>query len=436
MELQEMPHDFRCERSVLGLLLLGENELIEILPRCNSNLFFLERNQVIFQAIRRLYLENKGVDLITVRDELLRAKKMEIVGEVDYIAALVDGIPRGGKALAELKVLQDLAERRDCIRLAARIQVEAGDLQFENVPARASEQFQDIGRRVDESIVGCKEVFEETIKAMENIQTSGSTLAGLTTGLSFLDDFMGGYPRSALTIVAARPSIGKSAFCINSAMRAAFKGKKVAIFSLEDTRISTAKRMLCALARVDGMRVMKGLLSKKDWTAIIEAQSEISQTTMFFNDRPQKIEEICNGARRIKHEHGLDMLIVDYLQLILGDMHESRNVTVAYWTRSLKMLAQELEISLLLVSQLNRAPEAAGRSPRLADLRESGAIEQDADLVALMHRDFKKEKEKKIPFYEPRPVILNIAKNRNGPIGTFEETLNFIPAYTLFFESK
>lgn len=430
-----LPTDPACERSVLGILLFGGNELIAYLPRCNPNLFFEERNQVIFTAIRRLYMENKGVDLITVRDELVRAKKMEIVGEADYVAALMDGIPRGHKPLAELEVLRNLAERRDCMRLAARIQIDAADLDMENVPEKASERFQDIGRRVDENIKDCKEVMEETIQAIENIQTSGSTLAGVTSGLSFLDDFIGGFPRSALTIVAARPSIGKSAFCINSAMRAAFKGKKVAIFSLEDTRISTAKRMLCALARVDGSRVMKGTMRKAEWGRIIEAKTELSQTNLFFNDRPQTIEEICNGARRIKHEHGLDVLIVDYLQLILGDSRESRNVTVAYWTRSLKMLAQELEIALLLVSQLNRAPEAAGRLPRLADLRESGAIEQDADLVALMHRDFKKEKEANLTFFEPRPVILNIAKNRNGPIGTFEETLNFIPAYTLFFES-
>lgn len=431
--MPSLPTNPAAERSVLGIMLLGRNDIMEFLPRCSPTYFFEERNQVIFKAIRRLYMENKGIDLITVRNELLRSKKMEMV-EAEYLAALYDNIPRGYKPREELKILQDLAERRDCMRLAARVQIEAADLDEKHVPEKAVERFQNIGRRADENIKDCKEVMEEAIQAIEHIQTSGSTLAGVTTGLAFLDNLVGGFPRSALTVVAARPSVGKSSFCINSAIRAALKGKKVGIFSLEDTNTSIAKRILCSLTRVDGAKVMRGELRGKEWADFVEAQNEIVQTKLFFNDKPQRIEEICNGARRIKHEHGLDMLVVDYLQLILGEIRESRNVQIMQWTRSLKMLAQELEIALVLVSQLSRAPEAAGRRPRLADLRESGAIEQDADLVALMHREFKDEK--KLRVFEPRPVILIVAKNRNGPIGVFEEKLNFIPAFTLFFESQ
>lgn len=428
-----LPSDTGAERAILGIMLLGGDGVMEILPECSPTLFSDVRNQFIFKAIRSLFLNNRGINLITARDELRRQKTLEEAGGVDYLAALSDGVPHGYKARDEIRILKDLAERRECIRLAAKVQKEAYDLAQECVPQRASENFQSIGRRSDENIKPCQEVLSSTVTAMEGIQKSGETFTGITTGLGFLDRFHGGFPRSALTIIAARPSIGKSSFCINAAVRAALKEKTIAFFTLEDTNTSLAKRILCFLARVDGMRIMRGELKPMEWQKLIEAKNEVMKTKMFFNDAPQKIEEICNGARRIKHEHGLDVLVVDYLQLILGEIRESRNVQIAQWTRSLKMLAQELDIALLLVSQLNRAPEAAGRRPRLSDLRESGAIEQDADLVLMLHRKF--EKEKDLHVTEPRHVELLVAKNRNGPTGIFSERLNFTPAYTLFFES-
>lgn len=429
-----MPNDLNAERSVLGVLLLGLRGAEEVLPKCRASLFYYEPNRLIFRAVRSIFLHNKGIDLITIAHELERNKDLETAGGQDYLASLIDGIPRAYRVEAELRILENLRERRDCIRFAAEVQEDAADLMKENVPEKAIEGFRIIGRTREVEIVDCPKVMQDTIDAIEGIQKSGATIAGITTGLDFLDHFFGGFPRAALTIVAARPSFGKSAFCINAAMRASLKGKCIGFFSLEDTNVSVAKRMLCAHARVSGSTVMRGELRSEQWHEIVQSQSEISQKKFFFNDKPQRIEELCNGARRVNFEHGLDLLVIDYLQLILeSEIRENRNVQIAHWTRTLKMLAQELNIALVLVSQLSRANEAAGRRPRLSDLRESGAIEQDADLVIFLHRIL--ENEKNLRANEPRPVELIVAKNRNGPTGFFDKKLEFIPAFTLFFES-
>lgn len=428
----QIPHNLDTERAVLGAVLVDQKKADELFLQCTAKDFYHRNHRVIFGALKVLYEKDGSLDLVSVTDKLKDLAALEEAGGAAYVSSLVDGMPRAFRLDYHIEKLREKRQRRELIQAGEIIKQQAFDMGSENVVEEAQVALSRIADTSRKDFFGIEELLDQVVKKAEQIQKSGGMLIGPPTGLLCFDKLVGGIPPSSLTIVAARPSVGKSSFCMNVAVNAALADNKVAIFSIEDTLLSLGQRMLCSLARVDGMNMMRGKLSNAEWGWLKAAEAKLEKLKIYSDDTPPTITDLKAKARRIKAKHGLDLIVVDYLQLMIGGDQENRNLQVAEWTRDLKSLAKELDVSLLVASQLSRASEAAGRRPRLSDLRDSGAIEQDADMVILLHDP----KVDGFKIFDPRPLEVAIAKNRNGPKGIFDDQILFIPAYTLFIEKE
>jgi replicative DNA helicase len=440
-----MPHSVEAERAVLGSVLLRNRESELAFERLRPDSFYHAPHRRIFEAMERIRAsEIPTMDLITLRDDLSKRGFLEEAGGADYLASLVDGLPKELAVHAYVEVVRKKYILRELIKRSEATIAECfkQEQETETVLGEAEKKVFQLAEeliRLDYVHVGS--LTEEVLQKTEDMTKHGAPV-GVPTGFTDFDHLTGGLQASNLVVIAARPSVGKTTFCLNVAANAALReGKTVAVFSLEDSRDNIVRRMLCTVAKVDAEKVSRGRgINREDWANLIRAEAELRQAPLYIDDSPSTIFQVGPKARRLQRKHGLDLLIVDYLQLILSPSEirfENRTLEIAAYTRYLKNLAKELKIPVIAVSQLNRAPEQRpDHRPRLADLRESGAIEQDADLVAFLYRPdmYKRgrngDRGEASPSEESPVSELIIAKHRNGPTGVVQ--LVFIPRQTRF----
>jgi replicative DNA helicase len=428
-----LPHNAEAERTVLGAVLVDNaafNSAAELLTRDD---FHREAHRRIFDAMAALAERSQPIDLVTLKDELVRASSLEAVGGAAYRGGLMDGLPRITNVEHWSRIIKEKAVLRSLIHAGNRIVQSAFEAEDEAafILDRAEKAIFDIAEhRIRQGFVGIREIVKESFRTIDQLSQSRDLVTGLPTGFVDLDERTSGLQKGDLIIVAARPAMGKTSFCLNIAQHAALHaGETVGLFSLEMSKEQLVLRMLCADARVDSHRLRTGNLQEKDWTRLAKAYADLSAAKIFIDDSATLTPlEMRAKARRLKAEHGLGLIIVDYLQLVSGSGRtENRQQEISSISRSLKGLSKELSVPVIALSQLSRAPEArTDRRPQLADLRESGAIEQDADIVMFIYRE-----EEYKPSDENRGIAeIIIGKQRNGPTGTLK--LAFIKEFTRF----
>ncbi|MFQ5966075.1 MAG: replicative DNA helicase [Acidimicrobiia bacterium] len=425
------PHNLEAEESVLGAVMLSSDAANVVMDRLESDDFYVPAHQAIFEAIVQLYNENQPIDAVTVSDILRRKEELERVGGVGVLTGLIDSVPTASNVGYYTDVVEETSLRRGMIRagavisdLALEAEGEIGDLldQAEQTVLGVAQQ------RVGDGLQPVRPMLEGVLEKIEEMAESGSDLTGLATGFHDLDRKLAGLQNSNLIVVAARPSMGKSAFLLNVAHNVAAKGEVVAVFSLEMSREEIVQRLLCSVGRVDSMKLRTGNLGPL-WQRVVTAASRLYKIPIYMDDAAQvTVTDIRAKCRRLKRSMGLGLVVVDYLQLMSGLRRENRQQEIADISRSLKELARELDVPIMAASQLNRALEQReDKRPRLADLRESGALEQDPDVVMFIYRH---------EYYHPDDVEskgiaeMLIAKHRSGGIGKIDMT--FLPEFTLF----
>jgi replicative DNA helicase len=428
-----MPRNLEAEQSVLGAILLDEQCLDSVLDILSVEDFYHEGHRVVFEAMCRMVDRARPIDLVTLNEELARSGVLEKAGGMPYVAQLADGMPRTVNVEHYATIVRERGTLRALIRGSE--QIIENCLASDEEPAEILDKAENIVFQISEGRQrsGFSELsglVQEGLKKLEEAQQQGSGYGGLATGFERLDELTDGLQAGELIIVAARPSMGKTAMALNIAQHAALRlGKNVAIFSLEMSASQLAQRMLCTRARVDSQKVRRKLLRPEDWQKLAEAAGRLSSAGIFIDDSPGiNVLEIRTKSRRLKMEKGLDLVIVDYLQLMQGvGRFENRNLEVSAISRSLKGLAKELDVPLIALSQLSRAPESrSNRRPQLSDLRESGSLEQDADVVAFIYRE---EQHNPTDENEGQAELI-LSKQRNGPTDNVE--LVFIKEYTCF----
>jgi replicative DNA helicase len=430
---RSLPHNLEAEKAVLGAVLIHNEQFNIAVELINAQDFYRHAHQQIFDKMVSLSERNEGIDLVTLKEELDRAGNLNEVGGPAYIAALVDGVPKSTNVEYYAKIVKEKATLRSLIGSANKILTTAYQAE-----ADASEQLDLAGQAIfqitDDRLKGGFESLGDLVpggfKTLEKLQEQQSFLTGVPSGFTELDRLTSGFQPSDLVIIAARPSMGKTSLALNIAQHVGTKTEKtVGVFSLEMSKQQLFLRMLTAEARIDSQKFRGGFLSSEDYKKLSEALGALGESKVFIDDSASiSVLEMRAKARRLKQEHGLDLLIIDYLQLMQGrGRFENRNLELASISRSLKSLAKELEAPVVALSQLSRAPESRSEHrPQLSDLRESGALEQDADVVLFIYREDQ---------YDSKPENENtaeviIGKQRNGPIGTVR--LAFLKKITRF----
>lgn len=428
------PHNIEAEQSVLGSMLLDKNAIADVTEvLSNGEEFYKESHRILFQAILEIYNKDEPVDMITLVDLLRSRSLLEAVGGLSYISAIVTSVPTTTNAKYYAKIVKEKALLRRLILASNEIMEkcyqEPDDV--EEVLGLAEKSIFDISQNKSHTdFEPISSIILKSFDSIEHLSKTKGEITGIPSGFVDLDRKTSGFQKGDFVLVAARPSMGKTAFVLNIALHAALRAKKsVAVFSLEMSKEQLAYRMLCAEANIDMLKLRTGDLDDEDWYRLARAAGPMSESKIFIDDTPGiSINEMRSKCRRLKIEKGLDIIIVDYLQLMSGSRRtENRQQEVSEISRALKALAKEMEAPVIALSQLSRAPEArSDHRPMLSDLRESGSIEQDADVVMFLYRDeyYHKDSEKK----NIAEVI--IAKQRNGPTGTVE--LIWLGQYTRF----
>jgi replicative DNA helicase len=426
------PHNIEAEQSVLGSILLDRDAIIRIATSLRSEDFYHPANATIYQAIRDLYERREPTDILTLSDELGRREQIDQVGGLAYLASLMDAVPTAVHVEYYARIVERTATLRRLIDAGASI-VSIGfrdDLDVEDALDMAERTVFDVAqRRTTTEFVQIQSVIEELFDKLDTLQQDRGSLVGIPTGFVELDRLTGGFQRSDLIIVAARPSFGKSSFALGLAHTAAVHhGKTVGIFSLEMQAEQVVQRILSIETNVDIHKLRVGNISDREWSSLSRALGRVGVSPIFIDDSPTVgVMDIKSKARRLQAEHGLDLVIVDYLQLIQGQRSENRVQQIAEISRGMKALARELNVPVIALSQLSRAIEnRTGHRPMLSDLRESGSIEQDADIVLFIHREDKFD-----PDTDRKNVAeIILAKHRNGP--TDEFSVHFFPKTARF----
>ena len=434
-----LPHNLEAERSVLGAILLDNHALNTAVERLRSEDFFLPQHRHIFDRMVELGEHQQGIDLVTLCEELTRMGHLEAAGGVAYVSQLADGIPRVSNVEHYARIVKEKAVLRNLAYQASAIQEQAlaGGDEADLILDRAeSAIFQLAEDRVRAGLIGVKELVRDGYERLEKIFSEGKRITGLPTGYGALDNETAGLQPSELIILAARPSMGKTALALNIAENIAVRNREpVAIFSLEMSKESLLLRMLASQARVDAHKFRTGHMNRDDWGRITSSLSELGEAPIWIDDSASStVLEMGAKARRLKRDRGLSLMIVDYLQLVVPATNKrvsNRQEEVSSMSRALKGLAKELKVPVVVLSQLTRAPEREDRKPQLSDLRESGAIEQDADVVMFINRpNFYKTD---LPDEERAKAEVIIAKQRNGPTGTLPFV--FLARHTRFEEA-
>ncbi len=429
-----LPHNIDAEKSVLGSILVNNENYYRVIETLRPEDFYLDAHRVIYRKMVELIERSKAIDLITIQEELVRASQLESAGGITYLAGLLDGIPHLANIDHYIEIISEKALMRQLINSANKIMAECFDQAepAEEILDRAEQALFGLSeKRLRTGFISVKDMELPATKLLEKLYTEREMITGVATGFRDLDRMTSGLQSSDLIILAARPSMGKTALCLNIAQQVALeKNLPVGMFSLEMSKEQLLLRMLCSEARVDSHKVRTGYLSKDDFRKLIDSLGRTTQAPMFIDDSSTlTVMEMRAKCRRLKAEHGLSMIIVDYLQLMSGyGRIENRTQEISGISRGLKALAKELSVPVLALSQLSRAPEQrqGDHKPQLSDLRESGSIEQDADVVMFIYRE---------EVYKPSEenaglAELIIAKQRNGPTGVVR--LAFLREFTRF----
>jgi replicative DNA helicase len=414
-----LPNNLDAERSILGAILLDNHALNTAIENVRPEDFFLDQHRRVFTQMIALGESQQAIDLVTLTEELHRRGELEAAGGAPYLSALADGMPRVSNVEHYARIVKEKALLRNLIHATHNIQQRAmegedgADMILDNAESSIFALAED---RVKAGLIPVKDIVRDNFERLERIFREGKSITGISTGYTELDKLLSGLQNSELLILAARPSQGKTALALNLAENISIRaGMPVALFSLEMSKESLLQRLVASVAQIDAHKFRTGHLNREDWRRMTEALGTISSAPLWIDDAGStSVMEIGAKARRLKREKGLSLLIVDYLQLITArGRFNSRQEEVASISRGLKGLAKELQIPVLVLSQLTRAPEREERGPQLSDLRESGAIEQDADVVMFIYRPnfFKLDA---APEERDQAEIL-IAKQRNGP---------------------
>ncbi len=433
---KNVPQSVDAERSVLGAILVENHAINRAQEILKQDDFYREPHRKIFKVMSNLSERATAIDPVTLKEELTKSGELEAVGGPAYIASLVDGVPRSANVEYYARIVKEKAILRNLIEAGSRIitaAYEASQEVEEILDASERLIFRIAQDQLRAGFVPMKTLADENWQRIEEMHRRRELVTGLPTGFATLNEYTSGLQPSDLIVVAARPGMGKTSFSLNIAQHVGMReGKKVGVFSLEMSKEQLFLRLLTGLARVDAHRLRTGRLTKEEWDRISAAMGELATAQIFIDDTAGTTAlEMRAKSRRLKMEQGLDLIVVDYLQLMRSRAQfENRNQEISDISRSLKELAKELNVPVISISQLSRAPEQRGgdRRPQLSDLRESGAIEQDADVVMFIYRE---EVYKPTEENRGRAQIM-IAKQRNGPIGTID--MAFIREYTKFEE--
>jgi replicative DNA helicase len=419
-----LPANVEAERSILGAIMLDNLAYNEAAEHLKPEDFSLDSHRRIFTRMVDLAESSRPIDMITLVEELDRCKELETIGDVGYVSGLVDGVPDRPSIEHYIKIVRDKALLRGLIHAANAAITRASD---QSDPAEEilndaeAAIFQLSEKRIGRGFMGVQDIVKESFGSVDALLQRGQRITGLATHYTDLDEMTSGFQRADLIIIAARPSMGKTAFAMNIAENASIEDQKVVgMFSLEMSREALLLRLLCSRARVDSHKMRTGSLWRDDMTKVVHAMEQLAHAPIFIDDTPGiALSEMRAKARRLQQSQGkLDLLIVDYLQLMSGGgrRYENRTQEVSAISRGLKALAKELSVPVIALSQLSRAPESRGgdHRPQLSDLRESGSIEQDADVVAFIFREevYKQDD----PDLQGKAELI-IAKQRNGPTG-------------------
>lgn len=414
------PQDLDAERSVLGSVLLANDVLDDVISVIQSRHFYSDPHQKIFQAIHDMYEDGiRGIDAVTLGHELQKRGELEAVGGPAYLVQILETVPHAAHAEYYAKIVREKWLQRSLIDACTESLREAyhGSDAIEEILTRSEKRIFSIAEQ-QEGIdrMGMRDILEDTFERIFERMDQEGSISGIPTGFNGLDDMTSGFQPSELLVLAARPSMGKTALVCNFALAVAKAKRGVLLFSLEQSRMELAERLLCIQAKVNGHKLRQGDLDEMDQHSLMEAANELRECPLFIDDTAGRtMSQIAAVGRRLKRSSGLNLIIIDYLQLIESDDKAMpREQQIATITRRLKFLAKELSAPVIALAQLNRGVEQReDKRPRLSDLRESGAIEQDADIVMFLHRP-----EAYDPEDRPGEADLIIAKNRSGPIGT------------------
>ena len=435
MELGKIPpNDVEAEQAVIGSMLTDKEAVSAAIEVLKPEDFYREDNRIIFEAILSLYGRSEPIDIITIKSELSSMGKFEAVGGLEYIAELPDKVPTTANVEQYIKIVEEKSVLRNLIKTANEI-ITLGYDQTQEVDSiidgAEKKIFEVMQKKNQKGYTPIKDILVETFTELEQLYNQKQRITGIPTGFSDLDFRTSGLHNSDLILVAARPAMGKSAFALNIATNAAVRAKvPVAIFSLEMSKEQMTSRILCSEAMVDSNKVRTGKIDDEEWGKLAAASGELSEANIYIDDTPGiSIMEIRAKCRKMKIEKNIGLVVIDYLQLVQGSgkRGSSREQEIAEISRSLKILAKEINVPVIALSQLSRAPEQRpDHRPMLSDLRESGSIEQDADIVMFLYRDdyYNEDREKK----NIAEVIL--AKHRAGSTGTVE--LLWLGNYTKF----
>ncbi|MCM8824217.1 MAG: replicative DNA helicase [Candidatus Omnitrophica bacterium] len=427
------PQNIEAEMAVLGAMLLDERAIAEVLEIVNENSFYREEHKIIFSTIVSLFDASKKIDILTVSEELCKQKLLDKIGGSAFIATLVDFVPTAANVTHYARIVKEKSILRSLLGTATQIMdyVYKEEEDVNTILDKVERLIFEISdKRVEGSYVHIKEVIKDGIELIESLYHKRSHITGIPTGFKEFDIRTAGLQKGDLIIVAGRPSMGKSAFVTSIAEYAAVEEKiGIGFFSMEMSKEQLMQRFLCSQAKVDMHKLRTGFLSPSDWPILTSAAGRLSEAPVYIDDSPDlNIFELRAKARRLKAHYNIGLIIVDYLQMIRPvKKQDNRQQEISEISRALKSLAKELQVPLICVSQLSRAVELrADHRPQLSDLRESGAIEQDADLVVLLLRE---------EYYNPTPenkgiAEIIIAKQRNGPTGSIN--LGFMKEYMKF----
>ncbi|TNF52168.1 replicative DNA helicase [bacterium] len=427
------PQNIEAEQSVLGSVLLENEAIASVIELLTPEDFYRDSHKKIFLAMRELYDKNEPIDLITLTDQIRRKDQLEEIGGASYLSSIVSQIPTSANIRYHSKIVKEKSMLRNLIRTATDIvsmSYEEG-IEVNELLDRAETKIFSLSEKIVRgSFLHVKDILKDTIEKVDRLYNKKELITGLPTGFTDLDELTTGFQEGDLIVVGARPGMGKTAFCLNIAAHVGIEIKvPVAIFSMEMSNELVVLRMICSEAEVDSKSVRSGYHSKEDYRKLVNAAGRLAEASIFIDDGFNSVLEMRAKARRLKAEHGLGLIIVDYLQLMRGEgSHTAREQVISEISRSLKALAKDLKVPVIVISQLNRSCEQRGddKRPIIADLRESGAIEQDADTILFLYRgDYYKARDA-----EPGIAELNVAKQRNGPTNVVK--LTFLDRFTKF----
>jgi len=428
------PQNLDAEISVLGAMMLEKEAIPKVVELLTGDDFYKNAHKEIFKSVISLYDRGEPVDLVTLANELKKGGDLERIGGATYLTSLLDSVPTAANVEYYAKIVKDKSLLRAIIDASTQIvQMGYADGDAKKTIDKAQSMLYNVAAEKGAGgFVSMRKLVKDSFEYIESLSSRKAFLTGVETGFVEFDKMTNGLQASDLIIIAGRPGMGKSAFCLNIAAHASIEQKlPVGVFSLEMSSEQVVQRMLFSEARVPGKKLKDGYGSSEDWPKLTIAAGRLSEAPIYIDDSPGlNVLEVRTKARRLQTEYGIKLLIIDYLQLMTSyEKAESRQQEVATISRSLKGLAKELRIPIIAVSQLNRAPETRkeGAKPRLADLRESGAIEQDADVVSFVYREEYYERDKE---ELKGKAILILEKQRNGPTG--EVDLIWISDYTKF----